>query len=160
MIIHEEMVTAKKTEINWYPEKRLLVTQISGDVDQYDVEQWKILFKHAFEQIEDNSTFKIFVNMHGFQAANIDAHKSFRGVVPLTLADYGWKVGYVNLFEEEAKTMTYKNTRGIKCVGVAHSHQDETKMSMYESRFGSDREHFFIDPAQARQWIENLEIEN
>ncbi|GHB75404.1 hypothetical protein GCM10007390_31430 [Persicitalea jodogahamensis] len=154
------MVSAKNTETNWYPEKRLVVTQISGDVDKGDIEQWEQSFGSTLEQIEDDSTFKIFVNMHGFKAVNIDAHKRFRGVVLLILANYGWKVGYVNLFEEEAKTMTYRNARGIKCVGVAHAHQDETKMDMYETRFGSDREHFFIDPAQARQWIEDLDIES
>lgn len=96
--------------------------------------------------------------MYGFKAVNIEAHKRFRAVVPLTLADYGWKVGYLNLFEEETQSMTFKNTRGIKCVAAAHSHQDKTKMDLYESRFSSEKEHFFIDPTQARQWIENLEM--
>lgn len=151
-------MTSKNISTYWYPEKRLIITHISGDIEKSDIEQWEKSFKSTLDQIEDNSTFKIFVNMHGFKAVNIDAHKRFRGVVPLTLADYGWKVGYLNLFEEEAKTMTYKNIRGIKCVGAAHSHQDETKMELYETKFSSDREHFFIDPAQARQWIENLEM--
>lgn len=152
------MVTTKITETNWYPEKRLVVTHISGDIEKSDIERWERSFKNTLDQIEDNTTFKIFVNMHGFKAVNIDAHKRFRGIVPLTLADYGWKVGYVDLFEEEAKAMTYKNTRGIKCIGASHSHQDETKMDLYETRFSSDREHFFPDPQQARQWIEDLEI--
>lgn len=154
------MLTTKITETNWYPKKRLIVTHISGDIEKSDIEQWEKSFKDTLGQIADNTTFKIFVNMYGFKAVNVDAHKRFRGVVPLTLADYGWKVGYVDLFEDEAKTMTYKNTRGIKCVGAAHSHQDETKMDLYETRFSSDREHFFLDPTQARQWIENLEIGN
>ena len=152
------MVATKIAETNWYPEKRLIVTHISGDIEKVDIEQWEKSFKNTLDQIEENTTFKIFVNMYGFNAVNIDAHKRFRGVVPLTLADYGWKVGYVDLFEEDAKTMTYKNTRGIKCLGAAHSHQDTTKMDMYETRFSSDKEHFFPDPIQARQWIENLEI--
>ena len=152
------MVKTKNTETNWFPEKRLLVTHISGDIEKSDIEAWENALKHTLNQLEDNSTFKIFVNMHGFKAVDIEAHKRFRGVVPLTLADYGWKVGYVDLFEEEAKTMTYRSTRGITCIGAAHSHQDETKMNLYETRFGSDREHFFPDPVQARQWIEDLEI--
>ncbi|WPP52172.1 hypothetical protein [Catalinimonas niigatensis] len=152
------MVTTTITETNWYPEKRLVVTHISGDIEKDDIEQWEKSFKKALEQIEDNTTFKIFVNMYGFKAVNIDAHKRFRGVIPLTLADYGWKVGYVDLFEEEAKTMTYKHTKGIKCVGAAHAHQDKTKMDLYETRFSSEREHFFFDPTQASQWIEHLEI--
>ena len=152
------MLSTKITETSWHPEKRLIVTHISGDIEKDDIEHWERSFRNALEQIEDNSTFKIFINMYGFKAVNIDAHKRFRAVIPLTLADYGWKVGYLGLFEEEAKTMTYKNTRGIKCVGAAHSHQDETKMDLYETRFSSDREHFFTDPIQARQWIETLEM--
>lgn len=150
------MIGTKITETNWFPEKRLLVTHISGDIEISDIERWEKSFIDTFNQLEDNTVFKIFVNMNGFKAVNIDAHKRFRAIIPLTLADYGWKVGYLALFEEEAKTIIYKNTRGIQCVGVAHSHQDEAKMDLYETRFSSDREHFFIDPIKARLWIENL----
>ena len=154
------MATTKITETNWYPEKRLVVTHISGDLEKTDIEEWEKSFKETLEKIEDNSIFKIFINMYGFKAIDIDAHKRFREVVPLTLADYGWKVGYLNLFEEEEKTMTYTTTRGIRCVGAAHSHQDETKMELYETKFSSEREHFFPDPTQAMLWIENLKITN
>lgn len=155
-----KMTTTKITETNWFPEKRLVVTHISGDLEKNDIEQWEKSFKETLDKIEDNTMFKIFINMYGFKAVNIDTHKRFRGVVPLILAEYGWKVGYLNLFEEEAKSMTYKTTRGIKCVGAAHSHHDETKMELYETKFSSDREHFFLDPTHAIQWIENLEITN
>jgi hypothetical protein len=154
------MTAMKMTQTNWFPEKRLVITNISGDLEKTDIEQWEKSFKETLDNIEDNSTFKIFINMYGFKAINLDAHKRFRAVIPSTLADYGWKVGYVDLFEEEAKTMTFKNTRGIKCVGAAHAHQDETKMDLYETKFSSEREHFFIDPINARQWIENLAIPN
>ena len=152
------MTTTKNTETNWYPEKRLLVTHISGDLEKADIEQWEKSFKNTLDSIEDHTRFKIFVNMYGFKVVNLEVHKRCRGVVPLTLADYGWKVGYVNLFEEEARTMAFKTTRGIQCVGAAHAHQDETKMDLYQTKFSSNREHFFPDPAQARQWIENLEL--
>lgn len=152
------MTTTKIVGTNWYPEKRLIVTHISGELDKSDIEQWETGFKNTLVKIEDNATFKIFINTYGFKAVDIDEHKRFRGIVPLMLADYGWKVGYVDLFEEEAKTITYRNTRGVQCVGAAHSHQDETKMALYEIRFGSDRERFFLDPIQARQWIESLEM--
>lgn len=150
----------KIKETKWYPEKRLVVTHISGNIEKSDIEQWENSFKNTLDKIEDYSTFKIFINMHGFKAVDIDTHKRFRTVIPTILADYGWKVGYLDLFVEETKTMTYNNRRGIKCVGVAHSHQDETKMELYETRFSSNREHFFLDPAKARDWIENLEMVN
>ncbi|SJZ31954.1 hypothetical protein [Sediminibacterium ginsengisoli] len=154
------MVSTKITASSWHSEKRLLITHISGDIEKEDIEQWEASFRNALDQIEDNSTFKIFINMHGFKAVNLDAHKRFRAVIPLTLADYGWKTGYLGLFEEEAKTMTFKNTRGIQCVGAAHSHQDETKMELYETRFSSDRERFFTNPEEAMQWIDGWQIPN
>jgi hypothetical protein len=152
--------TKKHTTTNWYPEKKLLVTNISGYLETADVEIWEQSFKETLDQIDDNTRFKIFVNMHGFKAINMDAHKRFRAVIPTTLLEYGWKVGYINLFEEEAQHLHVKYTRGIQCVGAAHAHQDETKMELYESRFSNDQEHYFTDPNQAMQWIETLIINN
>jgi hypothetical protein len=149
---------SKITVSNWYPEKKLLVTHISGDIDQCDIENWKNSLQASLQKIEDNEKFKILVNLHGFKAVDIEAHKKFRDIVPLTLAQYGWKVGYVDMFEEEAKKINYSNTRGIKCVGAAHCHQDPTKMELYETKFSSEKEHFFLDPVQAQNWIENLEV--
>lgn len=148
----------KITETIWYPKNCLLVTQISGILETAAVEAWETSLRNALDQIGDNSSFKIFVNMHGFTAANFETHKRFRSVVPLTLADYNWKVGYVDLFEDAAKHMTYQRKRGITCAGAAHAHHDGTKMDLYETRFGREKEHFFHDPVQASTWIENLEI--
>lgn len=152
------MTITKITQTNWDPKKKLLTTHISGDIDKNDVEQWEESLKKALDQMEDNITFKIFINMHGFKAINIDVHKRFRNVIPLTLAEYDWKVGYLRLFEEETKKITYKNTRGIRCVAAAHTHQDQSKMELYQTRFSSPKEHFFIDPIKAQQWIENLNV--
>lgn len=146
------------TETNWYPEKRLIITHLSGDLEHSDIERWEQSLKETLNLVEDNSSFKIFVNLFGFKAVNINAHKRFRDVVPLTLAGYDWKVGYLGLFEEEAKTMVFTNTRGIQCAGAAHAHQDETKIVMYDSAFSSNRERFFTDPVLALQWIEALTL--
>jgi hypothetical protein len=147
----------KITETTWHPDEKLIITHLSGDVDLADVERWEESLKTAFEKIEDNGVFKIFVNLHGFKATDIEAHKRYRSIIPLMLADYGWKVGYVDLFDE-AKDMSFKNLRGIRCVGAAHAHQDETKIEKYETNFGRENERFFTNPEVARQWIEALEI--
>ena len=152
------MTAIKRTDTRWDPEKKLVVTHISGDLEKSDIERWEEGFKNTLGKIEGNATFKIFVNMHGFRAVSLEAHKRFRSVIPSTLADYGWKVGFVDLFKDEAKAMTFHNTRGIQCMGAAHVHQDKAKMDLYEMRFGSDRERFFHDPAPAKQWIEKLEV--
>jgi len=150
------MTQSKVIQTQWYPEKQLVVTQISGDVDQSDIEQWESSLQSALGQLKEGEAFKIFVNLYGFKAVDLPAHKRFRNIVPLTLAQYGWKVGYVDLFEDEAQTLRYSNTRGIQCTGAAHCHDDRTKMERYESNYSRDREHFFTDPEQALRWIESL----
>jgi len=152
------MTLEKVIRTDWYPDQKLITTQISGDVDKADIEQWEYSLTNTLSQLEDNSTFKIFINLYGFKAIDIDAHKRFRSIVPLTLAQYGWKVGYVDLFEEEAKNLTYSNTRGIQCTAAVHVHQDASKIDQYEARFGREEEHFFSDPIKADQWIRSFKL--
>lgn len=147
----QDFIKIAKTD--WEPANRLIVTHISGDMDKDDVIRWEKSLYNALDRIEDGSTFRIFVNLHGFTAANLDAHKHFRSIVPLTLADYGWKVGYLAMFEEEASKLTFRNKRGIRCLAAAHCHQDETKISKYESLYSSVSERFFTDPQKAEAWI-------
>lgn len=151
------MEAIKTIDTQWYPEERLIITQISGDVDKDDVEAWEQSLHEQLARVEDGATFKIFINLYGFKAVDLDAHKRFRAIVPSTLANYGWKVGYVNLFDEAA-SMVLKNERGIQCVAAVHCHQDSTKIEQYESRFGKDNEHFYTDPVLAEQWIRSVSL--
>lgn len=151
------MTTLKTITTKWNPELRLLTTQISGDIEMDDVETWEQSLHDGLKHIEDNSQFKILVNLHEFNATDFDVHKRFRTIVPLTLAEYGWKVGYVNLFIKSA-LMPIRNTRGIQCVAAAHVHQDVSKIESYEAQFGKETEHFFANPKEAFEWIKNFEI--
>ena len=144
-----------KTE--WHPEQQLIITQISGEVNLKDVEEWEESLLNVLQLLPDQSKFKIFINLHGFKAANLDAHKRFRNIVPLTLAQHGWKVGYLDLFEE-SKQLTYTTTRGIECVAAVHVHQDETKIHLYESKFSRTNEHFYTDVDKALSWISDWKI--
>ncbi len=121
-----------------------------------DVMQWEQSLHDALGRIEEGGTFRIFVNLHGFTALNLDAHKYFRNIVPLTLADYGWKVGYLAMFEEEASKLVLTRKRGIRCLAAAHCHQDETKIEKYQSLYSSPNECFFTDPARAEAWIRSI----
>ncbi len=145
----------KITRTEWFPEKSLIVTHISGDVTKDDIAAWEKSLHETLDRLQENSSFKIFINLHGFKAIDIEAHKRFRAIVPSTLANYGWKVGYVDLFEEDAKKMTFTNTRGIKCSAAVHCHQDATKIELYQQKFSRKNEHFFTDPAKAMEWIES-----
>ncbi|HYH14429.1 MAG TPA: hypothetical protein VD794_04375 [Flavisolibacter sp.] len=150
------MTTTKLIDTTWHADEKLIITNISGNVDQDDIEYWDQSLQQTLAQLEDNSTFKIFVNLHGFKANNFNAHKRFRTVVPTTLANYGWRVGYLALFEE-ANNLDITQTRGIRCTAAVHVHQDETKIDLYEKSFGGEREHFFTDPVKAEQWIRSIE---
>jgi hypothetical protein len=151
-----QMTTTKLVNTTWYADEKLIITQISGEVDQEDDEQWDQYPQHTLAQLEKNSTFKILVNLYGFKAGNIEAHKRFRTIIPATSARYGWRVGYLDLFEE-AMNLPIILTRGIRCAAAVHVHQDETKIALYEERFVHEREHFFTDPQVAKQWVHNIE---
>jgi hypothetical protein len=145
----------KHFETTWVPENKLIVSHLSGDITIDEIEEWERSLEREMQKIQDNDEFKIFINLHGFTAIDLDAHKRFRNIVPLTLAAYGWKVGYVDLFEEESKKIKYSNTRGIKCIAAAHAHQDAVKIEKYESNYSRANEHYFTDPDKALNWIKN-----
>lgn len=150
------MSDSKITKTDWEPVNRLIITQISGEMEKADVIRWEQSLHDALDQIEDGGSFSIFVNLHGFTALDLDAHKYFRSIVPLTLADYGWKVGYLAMFEEEAANLVLTAKRNIRCLAAVHCHQDETKIEKYESLYSSPREHFFTDPGKAEAWIRSI----
>lgn len=155
-VSHIQMSDLKIAKTDWEPENRLIITHISGDLEKEDVIRWENSLHEALDRIEDGGTFRIFVNLHGFTALNLDAHKHFRTIVPLTLADYGWKVGYVAMFEEEADKLMISSKRNILCVAAVHCHQDATKIEKYESLYSSPNERFFTDPDQAEAWIRSI----
>jgi hypothetical protein len=148
-------MNTKITHSEWFPDNNLLITHISGDVTKEDISLWEQSLYTALERINDNGSFKILVNLYGFKAVDFEAHKAFRTIVPATLANYGWRTGYLDLFEEAAN-LQLTQTRGISCIAAAHVHQDETKIEKYEALFGKATEHFFTDPFKAEHWIRSI----
>jgi hypothetical protein len=63
-----------------------------------DIEALKEEIDRTMSRVPDNSTFKMLVNLHGFKAENFEVHKAFRNMVPLLLANYGYRVGYLDSF--------------------------------------------------------------
>lgn len=147
----------KNLSSKWYNVKKLLVTRISGDVNMQDVIQWEKSLYRALGKINDNDTFKIYIDLFGYKALDVDVHKRFRNIIPFALSKYGWRVGYLYLFEE-ANDLELSLTRGIRCVGAAHVHQDRSKISKYQFLFGIDNEAYFDDRLLASQWINALEF--
>lgn len=145
------------TESTWLKNEKLIVTRISGTATAEDVTRWETSLLAALEQISDNGVFKIMVDLHGFKAVNFEVHKQFRVIVPKTLADYDWRVGYLDLFPEAQ--IELKSTRGVRCMAAVHVHQDESKIRNYDDNYSRYNERFFTDPAVARQWIETFEMD-
>ncbi|RYY88425.1 MAG: hypothetical protein EOO15_09110 [Chitinophagaceae bacterium] len=138
----------------WSPEVGLLVTRLTGEADLKTITAWNASLHLALAEIPDGADFRILVDIHGFKAANIEAHKAFRVVVPEALAAYGWRAGYLGLFPEVE--LMVKLTRGIRCIAAAHVHQDETKIALYEQRFATCNERFFTDRAEGERWVRAL----
>ncbi|WP_353548829.1 hypothetical protein [Sediminibacterium sp. KACHI17] len=140
----------------WYPSQKLVSTQISGNADLQDIIQWKLSLIETLNQIPDNSEFKIYVNLYGFKAVNFEVHKVFRDVIPGTLLNYGWRVGYLDMFPEvSVKTNT---TRNIQCKAAAHIHQDESKIKKYDELYSCETERFFTDETVAKEWIDSFHL--
>jgi hypothetical protein len=93
----------KTISSDWYADQQLIITQISGDVTKQDVLHWEQTLYAALDRVADSGVFKIFINLHGFNAVNVDVHKYFRNIVPLTLARYGWKLATWRCFPRRPK---------------------------------------------------------
>ena len=142
----------------WFDSKKLLVTRISGRVNFSDVLKWENSLNQALLEIQDNDIFKIYVNLFGLKAKDVETHKKFRNIIPVTLSKYGWRVGYLDLFEE-ANDLKLSYTRGIRCLGAAHVHQDKSKINKYQFFFEKDNEAYFHNPILASKWINELKLE-
>ncbi|MBO9634181.1 MAG: hypothetical protein J7578_13780 [Chitinophagaceae bacterium] len=146
----------KKKNTIYLKEQQLIITELSGDLDMEDVEQWSQSLKDVLSSLEPNTRFKILVDLHGFKAQNFEVHKKFRVVVPLTLAAYGWYIGYLRMFPETE--ICISSTNNIHCIAAAHVHQDETKIRNYAENYSMINEGYFTDPVAAREWIEAIPL--
>lgn len=142
---------AKEIFTNWLESEQLLITRLAGMVDAEDVLQWKDSLFQALAQIKPGTAFKMLVNIHGFKAVNFDVHKVFRTIIPLTLADYNFRIGYLDLFEDADVVLQKKNNS--YCYAVAHTHHDAEKMHLYERECSRPNDRYFVDPKDAENWI-------
>lgn len=144
----------KIIESRFIPGDQLLVTRLSGILNEEDIVAWKASLEAALATVPDNGSFKILVNLHGFQAENYEVHKKYRVIIPLLLAGYGYRIGYLDMFPEA--DVVLRNTRGIRCLAMANVHHDNTKMEDYSRRFSGPAEAYFTVPGDALDWIQHL----
>ena len=144
-----EITTAETT---WDTARKILVTHLHGDITIETVQRWQASLQDALSQIEAKGEFKMIVDLYGYELKDIAAHKEMRTVVPLTLADYGFRTALLDLVDPVE--LPLQKTRGITCRAVAHIHHDAYKMAEYERRLGRENERFFTEYDQAVAWIQ------
>lgn len=144
----------KRKDTQYYPDKQLVVTTLSGELDAADVQEWHQSLKSVTGNLGPDTQFKILVDLNGFKASSFEVHKQFRVMVPQLLADYGWYVGYLRMFPEAEICIRSKDN--IRCRAAAHVHHDETKITNYATNYSMINEGFFTDPKLAREWIEGI----
>ncbi|MBL8032480.1 MAG: hypothetical protein JNJ69_02180 [Leptospiraceae bacterium] len=146
------MDNAVKTATAWNAATGIVTTTLSGPVDVADVKLWRRGLEATLAALPSDSRFRIYVNFFGLAPQSVEAHKSYRAVIPLTLSRYGWRVGYLALFPE-ADNLPVTTTDGIRCTAAVHVHQDTYKIEEYDRRFGTGIERFFSDPHEAETWL-------
>jgi hypothetical protein len=146
----------KRKSTNYLKEKRLVITELSGDLGSEDIEAWQQSLVTVLEELEPGTKFKILVDLYGYKALDFEAHKKFRVIVPQMLAEYGWYVGYLRMFPEAS--LFIRSRQNVFCVAAAHVHHDETKIRNYSENYSMRNERFFIDPEAARTWIDAVAV--
>ena len=144
----------KRKQTRFIKEENLVITELAGHLDSQHIDAWKHSLIGVLGQLEPGTKFKILVDLHGFKAKDFEAHKKFRTVIPQTLAEYGWYVGYLRMFPEA--TLTIRSSQNIYCVAAAHVHQDETKIRNYAQNYSMRNERFFVNhrDREARSFTE------
>lgn len=146
----------KRKVTHYYRAQKLIVTELSGNLDGNDIEDWESSLRSVLGKLSAGTKFKVLINLHGFKAVNLEAHKKFRVIVPKLLAEYGWYVGYLRMFPEA--TLMITSTNDIHCLAAAHVHHDKIKIQNYAEKYSMHNEAFFTDPEKAKEWIESIEI--
>lgn len=150
--MHPSPTEAPVYKTEWLPDESLIITELKGPVDVAAIEAWELSLRGTLDQLPDNTAFKILVDLVGLAPVDVETHKRYRSIVPLALAKHGWRIGYLDMFEE-ANHLPLTTERGVHCVKAAHAHQDAYKIEEYDRRFGKASERFFTDSAAAFQWL-------
>ncbi|MGV3666784.1 MAG: hypothetical protein ACO1NV_11665 [Leptospira bouyouniensis] len=141
----------------WEKDSNLITTRLTGPISEADATAWAKDLTQVLQALPEGTKFKIFVNFFGLNPSSVNAHKSYRNVMPLLLSEYGWRIGYLDLFEE-ANGLKITSEKGIQCYAAVHCHQDSYKIQEYEKRFGKENEHFYDDPIVSEEWIRNFKM--
>lgn len=142
----------KTINSTWDASTGILRTELSGTVTTEDVAIWRDGLYRELTRIADNSQFRLLSSLHGYEPANLAAHKAMRTIVPEILATHGMRPAYLDLWEDQPE-VEISHERGIKCIAFANVHHDPEKMGRYEQLIAKPSQHFFTDPQAAYTWL-------
>jgi hypothetical protein len=134
----------------WSPEVRAIITRLSGMVTVTDVGDWIAGLDRALAQIPPGTEVVLLSNLHGYEPADLDAHRRLRAIIPLRLAAMGFRTALVDAVGGE---IVVAERPAVVCTKVAHVHHDAEKMAAYETAHGTQRERFFSSAAFANEWL-------
>jgi hypothetical protein len=150
-----ETTSAENIGSEWDGGRRVLTTRLSGVVTVADVDAWKTTLTRAVARIPAGTTFKVLLDLHGYESADIEAHKAMRNVVPLLLASHGMRPAFIDLFDEMPEIQV-SAARGSVCTAFANVHHDREKMDTYRRRIGRVDQQFFTLRREAESWLASL----
>lgn len=131
----------------------IVYTEISGEAKTKDIKAWQTGIEDVLGSIENNTAFKMLINLQGFKPANLEVQKCFRMVLPQALAKHNWQLGYAELLGDPTPLST---ERGVHCIAVAYVHYDLIRMKSYQELYGRPGEHYFSDMQKAYTWLKEL----
>ena len=141
------------TDSHWSLPTGILTTHLTGPVGVADVLRWVADLHAALALVPDGGSFRLLLNLHGFDTANLLAHKAMRHVVPMILAHHGMRPAFVDLFDPQ-REVPITMERDVRCTAVANVHHDAAKMNRYEQTIAKPDQRFFTDLAEARRWLQ------
>jgi DNA-binding transcriptional ArsR family regulator len=155
----EDPMQAPRYATAWRAESRLLITELAGQVTLETVNAWQEELLETSERIPAGSTFTMLVDLRGYEMGEVErsVHRVMREVIPRLLAAFGFRPGYLDLFEPSQEIAVTRQQ--ATCVAVAHVHHDADKMAGYNERLARSNERWFTDRAEAERWIHSLGIE-
>jgi hypothetical protein len=141
-----------RTDTTWDPDSRMLRTHLTGAVGVDDVLQWRDGLHQQLRQVPGGGTFRLLLNLTGFEPLNLDAHKAMRTVVPELLASHGMRPAFIDLFEDGTEVPVTVQ-RQVRCTAFANVHHDPEKMGRYERLIGKPDQRFFTEWGTAEAWL-------
>ena len=133
----------------------LVVAELRRTATGRDVQAWRDALHAQLASLDNGGSFKLLLDLRGYEPADLEAHKAMRDVVPSVLARHGMRPAFLDLFDPPP-TLDVTTERGIGCTAFANVHHDAEKMAEYERRIAKPNQRFFTDRDEAERWLAAL----